>query len=128
MYAVGGNRDWSKELLKLYSDIKLQQTLKEQALAAGRVMNTNPTLPLNAYTGKYSNPLFGDFEITVSNNQLVARLNQKASAGLSHWNYDSFQLNWYNKWNGKELVSFNLNTNGSILEMVMGNFTFKKTN
>lgn len=126
LFALGGNRDWNKEFLQLYTQLKNQRQQKMQADAAKRVMNTTPALPLSAYTGKYVNPLYGDFEITLTNNQLVARLNNKASGVLLHWNYDSFQLNWDKKWEGKEMLSFNLNTNGKVQEMVMGSFTFKK--
>jgi CubicO group peptidase (beta-lactamase class C family) len=111
-FALGGNRDWNKECLGLYTSLKNEAEAKEKIAATKRVQHTNPSLPLAAYVGSYADTLYGTIEITLSNNQLVLNLNKSASGILQHWNYDTFQLIWQKKWYGKELLGFNLNTEG----------------
>ena len=125
-FALGGDRNWSKEFLALYGERKRVAEQKAKAAAAKRVLNTKPTLPLQDYAGKYSDPLYGNIELKVVDDHLEALLNQTATGVLTHWNYDSFQLIWNKKWDGKDMVSFNLDTEGKVDELMWGRARFKK--
>ena len=125
-FALGGDRDWSKEFLALYGERKRVAEQKAKSAADKRVLNTKPSLPLQEYAGKYSDPLYGNIELKVVNDHLEALFNQTATGVLSHWNYDSFQLSWNKKWDGKDLVSFNLDTEGKVAELTWGRASFKK--
>ena len=94
---------------------------------AKRVLNTKPTLAIEAYAGKYSDPLYGDVEITVSGGQLVVVINDFVKATLDHWHYDTFR-GWYEKkWNDKANASFILGADGTVSRVNFDGIEFKKS-
>lgn len=125
-FALGGNRDWSTEFLALYSDLHKESEKKQKENESKRVLNTVTSLPLESYTGKFEDPLFGSAELTLVNGSLHILLNKKLTGKLTHWNYDSFRILFDKQWNGKRIISFRLNTEGKVSELVMGNMILKK--
>ena len=125
-FALGGNRDWSIEFLKLYTDIRNEAEKKKKETEAKRVLNTQPTLPLETYTGKFEDPLYGSVEIKLMNGKLTALVNNKATGTIEHWNYDTFRILYDKKWNGKSYLTFRLNTIGKITEVVLDGDVYKK--
>ena len=63
-YAGAPERDWSAELLELYSGIRRQADETREKEDAKRVRGTTPSLPLTEYAGTYSDPLRGDVEVS----------------------------------------------------------------
>ena len=110
MYAVGGDTDWSTEFLKLYGGIKANAKKAEQDKEAQRVLNTKPSLALEAYTGVYNDPLYGTIAITLNNGVLQASNIKLGTGNLVHFNYDTFTIEWNHKWEGKTSIQFLLNT------------------
>jgi hypothetical protein len=126
-FALGGNRDWSKDLLKLYGDIHATSENAETEADKKRVLNTHPTLPLNEYAGIYEDPLYGKVVISFDNNELSFLVNNNNSVGkLTHWNYDSFKAEYAKKWYGKSDLQFQLNINGKVESINLDGFQFKK--
>ncbi len=123
-FALGVDRDWNSEFLALYSGMKKEMDKKTAEVASQRVPNTKPSLPLDAYTGTYEDPLYGTVRISVSQDQLLLSLNDRATGKLEHWNFDSFQLVWDRKWYGKEYLSFHLGTDGKVSELLFGGVIF----
>ena len=113
-YALGGDTDWNTEFLNLYTGIRNKAEAENKKEEAKRVLNTKPSLDLNAYTGTYSSPLFGTIVIRIQNDQLQAYNIKAGTAILSHWNYDSFLLSWNKKWQGKGIANFHLNNEGKV--------------
>ena len=128
-FALGGNRDWSKEFLKLYGDIHAAGEKAEMEYDQKRVLNTHPTLALTEYAGNYEDPLYGKVIIRLENNELSFQLNNENSAGkISHWNYDSFKAEFNKKWYGKADLQFQLNTIGKVEGLNLDGLQFKKSN
>jgi len=125
-FALGGDRDWSAEFLKLYTDLKKEAEKKTKDTEAKRVLNTHPTLALEAYTGKFGDSLYGTAAVNLVNGKLTLVLNKNATAVLEHWNYDTFRAVYDKKWNGKSYVSFRQNTEGKINEMIIDGISFGK--
>ena len=125
-FALGGNRDWSIEFLKLYSGIKQKNEKEEKDFEAKRVTNTNPTKPLEEYAGKYTDPLYGELEITVSNGMLKFSVNKFLNATLSHWHYDTFRGMYEKDWYGNAIANFSLDTSGKIEKVDFEGMVFKK--
>src|SRR5205085_2794728 len=114
LFALGGNRDWSAEFLKLYRNIQAGSDKREADFEAMRVMGTKPSLKLADYAGTYTDPLFGTVVITVEGDQLAGEVNKFAKAKFSHWHYDTFR-GWYDKkWYGKGNMSFTIGANGKV--------------
>jgi hypothetical protein len=113
-FALGGSRDWSAEFLKLYSNIRAGGEKQVRDFEAKRVLNTKPSLPMNDYTGTYTDPLYGTVVITLEGDELVVEANKFVKARFSHWHYDTFR-GWYDKkWYGKSNLSFAIGSNGKI--------------
>src|SRR5258706_2394393 len=114
LFALGGNRDWSTEFLKLYKRIQDSNEQKQKEFEAHRIPNTTPSLLLQDYAGKYIDPLFGDIEVTISEKNLIANLNHLAKATLAHWNFDTFYGQYEKTWNGKVKAVFSINALGEV--------------
>ena len=57
---------------------------------------TQPSQPLESYSGTFTCPLYGDATVTMENDHLVLRLlpNKQLVADLTHLHYDTFVINW----------------------------------
>jgi len=126
LFALGGNRDWSTEFLAHYKKIndKVEKEVKD--FEAKRVNGTKPSFDLSEYAGKYSDPLYGQVEITVSENSLLVNMNSFAQAKLDHWHYDTFR-GWYDKrWYGKANATFLTDNNGKTTKVNFDGVEFVK--
>lgn len=113
-FTLGGDTDWSKEFLDLYSGIKKKSEELTKQQEAKRILNTKPSMDLTGYVGTYSDPLYGTVTISIQNNLLQLSNIKAGTATLTHWNYDSFLLNWDKKWRGKGAVNFHINVEGKV--------------
>lgn len=111
VFGFGDNtRDWSKEAKQLYDGLKAEGAKRQAAVIAKRVANTAPSLPLEAYVGKYSDPFFGTATVELNGGKLKLAFGKDATAVLGHWHFDTFQTIWANAWWGEGLVTFRLST------------------
>jgi CubicO group peptidase (beta-lactamase class C family) len=112
-------RDWSKDLFSLYQGLKDTALKAESEKAIKRVMNTKPSLPLNSYTGRYENGIYGDAELVMDGDSLLMRLPNQILLKLRHWNFDSF-AGYYNYfWWDRVFVKFSLDTDGRVAQFEM---------
>ncbi|MEY4931628.1 MAG: hypothetical protein RI909_2352 [Bacteroidota bacterium] len=127
LFGTGGTRDWSSEFHSLYGNFQAGADKAEKAFEDARVANTKPTLPLDEYTGKYTDPLYGEVIITRENDDLIMVSNQYLKARVSHWHYDTFR-GWYDKkWNGKLNMSFVLNEKEKVSKVNFDGLSFTKS-
>jgi CubicO group peptidase (beta-lactamase class C family) len=85
-----------------------------------RVKNTQPSLELEKYTGRYGGEMYGDAEVKLENGQLAIYFIPTPifEGDLTHWHFDTFAIKLRNSPllpEGK--VSFILGKNGSVEEM-----------
>jgi CubicO group peptidase (beta-lactamase class C family) len=113
-FALGGNRDWSKEFLKLYGDILAKREKSTKDYEAKRVIGTHPTLDLKAYAGTYTDPLYGTVVITVTSDKLTFNINNFITAEATCWNYDTFVGPYVRKEYGKIGATFNIDELGKV--------------
>jgi hypothetical protein len=101
---------WSEKLLakqnKQIEEMKVQLTQAKQYQKKG----TRPSHPLKDYTGKYYNPIYGQYEIKLNNNKLSTNINGD-ELPIVHWHYDVFLLK--GAFNAQALT-FNSNILGDI--------------
>lgn len=125
-FALGGTRDWSADLLKLYKNINASYEKMQKDFEAKRVMDTKTTFELDAYTGTYTDPLYGSVVITREGNELKAVANNYLKASFTHWHYDTFR-GWYDKkWNGKSTAIFVLGADGKIAKVNFDGIEFAR--
>jgi len=125
-FALGGTRDWSTELLSLYQGLQSEQLKQVQAQEAKRVPNTSSSLPMEAYAGKYTDPLFGTVDVTISGTTLKVNVNNKESATLSHWNFDTFYGMWDKAWYGNAFAQFTLSPFGKVEKLNFEGMEFRR--
>ena len=111
-------RDWSQEALpraKKYNDYKKERVGKKMA---ARESDTKPTLPLEAYTGNYYDPMYGAAKVIIEDGQLVLDFAPapQLKSDLSHWHYDTFKIEWreVHAWFSFGTAKFVLNNNNEV--------------
>ncbi len=128
MFAFDDNsRDWSTELKTLYDGIAVTSKREADTVLNMRAKDTKPSRPLSAYVGKYSDPFYGDIEVTLRDGRLHLQVGKMQTATLEHWHFDSFQVVWDKKWWGKELAVFQLQPmSGNIDSITMSGATLRR--
>jgi len=121
-----GATDWSKDFLTLYTGIRAKSEKEQKDFEARRVLNTTPSLPLADYAGKYSDPLYGELEIALSENNLQVDINHFVKASLQHWHYNTFRGPYEKDWYGKALANFILDVNGKVQKVNFEGMDFTK--
>jgi len=94
MYSGNAPRDWSKELLALYSGLERQADSARRDQIQRRVANTRPSLPLDRYAGTYTSQTYGNAVVSVRNDALHFAFGRGRVGTLTHWHYDTFQAKW----------------------------------
>ncbi|GAB3998160.1 serine hydrolase [Spirosoma daeguense] len=114
---LGISRDWSRDLYQLYGNLHQQYRRTQQKIDSTRVPNTKPSLALTAYVGAYTDPLYGKVDVSLKDNRLHIAINNLLTGYLDHWHFDTFRLQYDQFWNGKDPVSFILDTHGKVVKL-----------
>ena len=85
MAAGNPERDWSAELLKLFSRATPPPQTPRPAVIA------QPSLPLERYAGSYVDSTYGAVEVTLSDGVLRARFGDEDLGRLEPWEYEIFR-------------------------------------
>ena len=96
---------------------KAENAAKEEELKASRVPNTNPSLPIDAYTGSYTDAMYGNISINLDENQLHFRFDPTPlfQGHLEHWHFDTFRLHWDTQMMlPSGTAHFSLNSSGTV--------------
>ncbi|MEO8000778.1 MAG: serine hydrolase [Arenimonas sp.] len=119
LYTDAPTRDWSADLLKLYTDAKKEQDKAVAEQEKQRVKGTRPSLALNEYTGRYVHPAWGDIVVSEQNGKLKIRfgIGEENDGILEHWNYDSFRARFGDGRYGWTMLQFSLSPNGKVASL-----------
>lgn len=108
--------DWAAQSLATKNYWENYDREQEQKILQERAENTKPQLAIEKYAGTYFDRMYGDIYITYNNGKLTMQFSHTPafSAGLQHWHYDTFRINWnyYMLKNG--FLTFTYNKNGEI--------------
>lgn len=105
LYALGGDRDWHKEIFDLYEGLKAEGEANARKAKESRVEGTKTTLELAAYAGTYKHPMYGEIIITQKGDKLHFNLNNKHEGLYEHWHYNTFS--YVGKFSGLADSQFN---------------------
>ncbi|MBN8821509.1 MULTISPECIES: serine hydrolase [unclassified Spirosoma] len=125
-FGLGVDQDWSQAFRQLYGGFKQQAKQADRKADSSRVLNTKPSLPLTAYTGSYTDPLYGTIDVTLKNGRLYASMNNILTGYLDHWHFDTFRLTYDQFWNGKDAISFILDQQGKVAKLTGGGMELTK--
>jgi CubicO group peptidase (beta-lactamase class C family) len=114
-------RDWSREGLERAKTSATRRADDMAAREKARLTGTRPSLPLDAYAGRYGGEFYGDVSVARQGEALVLRLdpNPDLVADLTHWHHDTFQIHWRtpSSWFGTGWAQFVTDPHGKILEL-----------
>ncbi|MEO6394151.1 MAG: serine hydrolase [Pyrinomonadaceae bacterium] len=93
---VSPKRDWSAEFLARVATGQKEAQVEQAKIEAARVLNTKPSLALDAYAAIYRSTLYGDAKISLENGHLVLSLvsSPNFAGDLEHWQYDTYRVKW----------------------------------
>jgi len=109
--------DWLAAYRTVAARSDLMVKAAEQRAASARDSTSRPSLPLAAYAGTYTDPWYGDVEISQQDGKLVIRFGHTPSlvGDLVHYQYDTFVARWWDReLRADAYVTFALNPDGSI--------------
>ena len=121
-------RDWSTELLAMYSAADANADSSARRADARRIPNTRPSLALDRYTGTFVDSLYGTVTVTMEGENLRLRTSSTQAATLEHWQFDTFRARWDDWWRGRGTVSFIVGPNGSADRLEIAGFTLRRAN
>jgi CubicO group peptidase (beta-lactamase class C family) len=81
--------DWSGKIKKALAEAKKVKADSEESDETSQIKGTKPSHPLEDYTGSYSNPGYGSFEISLENDSLFAHTSLM-KMWFKHYHYDTF--------------------------------------
>jgi hypothetical protein len=131
MYRGGGSagatpRDWSTELRTLYGQLDERGRAAQRQQEQRRVANTRPTLALDRYAGRYTEPTYGDVAVTVKDGALQLTYGRGHTGRLEHWQYDSFRGLWADERSDPSPVVFALDGTGGVSSVRVLGVTFAR--
>jgi CubicO group peptidase (beta-lactamase class C family) len=87
--------DWSEKLWAQAMQSREKDTRVADARAA-RKLNTQPSLPIEAYQGHYKSDIYGLIEVGLKENVLQLSFEHSPALGaqLKHWHYDVWEIVW----------------------------------
>ncbi len=127
LYGSHPPRDWSAELLELYTELRTEAEAGEGKTEGERVSGTQPSLPVASYAGSYSDSLHGTVVVTSDGQgRLMMRYGTGFVGELEHWHYDTFRASWEAEWRGKSFVTFVLGSKGLSTSMQFRGWTLER--
>lgn len=108
-------KDWNLIFLEQHRNQKARQIKQEQDFKQSRVSRTQPTLPIEKYSGQFKNEHYGSISI-VNGNPLRLKLEEHPGieCNLEHWHYDTFLCDWNDVEFGETLIQFDLDQSASV--------------
>jgi hypothetical protein len=111
-------QDWTAILSELYHDKRAEGTAAVAEAEATRNKESKPSLPLEAYTGTYRDPWYGDVHITLNKDDQLwfsSDRNAPLNGPLEHFQYDTFIARWTDRQlMADAYVSFTLDPEGKV--------------
>ncbi len=124
---VSPPQDWSARLLDVRKEDRAEAKARRDSVEAAQIEETSPSLPLEQYTGTYTNRAYGKATVAEGGDHLVLRRGPEFTGDLKHWHYETFRVTWRDPYMGKTFVTFALNAAGEVGAMeVKGLTDFKR--
>jgi CubicO group peptidase (beta-lactamase class C family) len=121
-YLNAPKTDWLKGYTSLVKRIESEKTIYEQKLMTSRNQNSQPSLPLLSYCGKYIDSWYGEMTIVLDQGKLLMRFLATPSlvGQLEHYQYDTFICRWQDReLRADAFVTFILDPFGAIDQIKM---------
>ncbi|HEX6834415.1 MAG TPA: serine hydrolase [Rudaea sp.] len=109
------------EKFKAFKQQKIAEGLKAYHATAAKPAKVGPSLALEHYVGTYSDPWYGNIEVTLVKGKLHIDFKSTPRMGgtLEHWQYDSFTTKFDDKTIEPAYVNFGLDADGKVERITM---------
>ena len=117
--------DWIGKYNEMVSKLRNEADQKVADMDSLRNKDSEPSLPLEKYAGKYQDKWYGTVEIKYENGKLNMSFDHtlELNGELEHWQYDTFVARWKDRTlHGDAFVTFSLNPDGSVANIKMEKF------
>jgi CubicO group peptidase (beta-lactamase class C family) len=120
-YLGAPERDWSGPMAEGWRVARERFEDRQNRFLETRTPEALPSLPLEAYTGTFGGPMYGDATIELEDGGMVLRLlpNPDLVADLSFLHHDTFLIEWRETfaWFGAGAATFLLDPFGEVTEL-----------
>lgn len=88
---------------------------RDQVISS-RKQNTKPSLSLEEYVGTYADEMYGDIYISLDDKKLQVAFSHTPlfTGNLSHWHYDSFEVEWKDPRVSNGFITFEFDSKGKV--------------
>jgi CubicO group peptidase (beta-lactamase class C family) len=104
--------DWGVRLLAVMAQARKHEEALEAQHEISRQLHPEPSLPLEGYVGSYSDPLYGQANVSLAKGHLVLQRGSDFVGDLEPWNHDTFRVTWRYRFLGQDFVQFGLSPAG----------------
>jgi CubicO group peptidase (beta-lactamase class C family) len=115
-------KDWSETLLERELEGRERAEARRQKVEDARIAGTSPSLPVDAYAGRYDQDFHGLLEVEASGSDLVVRRGPGLVGDLEHWHHDTFQVRWRDAVMGRSFVVFTVGPEGTVRSVELEQF------
>jgi CubicO group peptidase (beta-lactamase class C family) len=115
-------RDWNQVYVGFRRQGEARAARQEEERQASRVPGTEPSLPLDAYVGAYTEPVSGTARVRLEDGHLVFDYDPRYLGDLEHWHYDVFRVTWRHPifdMAPRSFLRFELDEQGSVTGLVV---------
>jgi len=119
-----GRPDWNQAVFDLYMQREFEADAKWREMRRKRLKNTQPSLPLAAYTGAYRSRINGDIFIEHQEGRLHLNTAQR-SMPLRHWQIDTFLLDETPR-ESREFLTFHIGSDSTVTALDLLGDSFQR--
>jgi CubicO group peptidase (beta-lactamase class C family) len=108
--------DWAQIYFERIERILEARAAAKTQREEARIKDTEPSLVLQNYVGRYTNAIYGDAEVTLENGVLTLdpKAHPAVSGQLKHWQFDTFLCTWTDPFWDQSMVYFELDDAGKV--------------
>ncbi len=107
---------WNERMKEKYAQAREATAKAKEQIASARKTGTQPSHPLEDYTGYFEHPAYGILSVEINDNRLTATHNSNIYK-LEHYHYDIFVE--YVLFDQPKLISFLTDTKGNISNLTV---------
>ncbi len=110
---------WYKKEIEIQQKKRQKERLRILQLQQQRVKDTKPSLELPKYCGQYKSQLYGNIFIHLKNDKLYLEFEHTKAfhAELTHWQWDTFYIDWQDPLIPPGLLNFKIGYKGTVSEI-----------
>ena len=111
---IDHKKDWNDHFLNLAKQTDELVNAQLEKVENGRVLDSDPSLNLKGYIGKYAHPMYGDVNIKLKGKSLRYEGHKQFQGVATHWHHNSFELQWDQERLGKLIITFEIDAMGNV--------------